>query len=132
MAITQMYRPSKYCKSFIALCLSLNIRKQEGYNEKSECRSQYCFLIHSPENLCFNNPGITIIFIFGLWFVKDHIELIYLAKIPMNEVTSEAATKHDAAITTNFMLLIDYCGYYYSGNKSISKFVRRSELIVDS
>ncbi|MGA9170525.1 MAG: hypothetical protein WBZ20_10335 [Nitrososphaeraceae archaeon] len=64
-------------------------------------------------NLCFNNPGITIIFIFGLWFV-NHIELIYLAKIPMNEVTSEAATKHDAAITTNFMLLIDYCGYYYS------------------
>ena len=62
-------------------------------------------MIHSPEDL-FVYPEITIIFIFGFWFVKDRIELIYLAKIPMNEVTNDAATKHDAAITTNFMLLI--------------------------
>ena len=32
----------------------------------------------------------------------------------MNEVTNDAATKHDGAITTNFMLLIDYSSYYYS------------------
>jgi hypothetical protein len=32
----------------------------------------------------------------------------------MNEVTNDAATKHDAAIITNFMLLIGYSSYYCS------------------
>jgi hypothetical protein len=33
----------------------------------------------------------------------------YLAKTPINELTNDAATKHDAAITTNFnVLFIDH------------------------
>ena len=31
----------------------------------------------------------------------------------MNEVSNEAATKHDAAITMNFILFIDNCDYHY-------------------
>jgi len=50
----------------------------------------------------------------GLWFVKDLIELIYLVKNPINEVTNDAATKHDAAITANFILFIGYCNNNYS------------------
>jgi hypothetical protein len=32
----------------------------------------------------------------------------------MNEVTNDAATKHDAAITMNFILFIDNCDCHYS------------------
>ena len=31
----------------------------------------------------------------------------------MKEVTNDAATKHDAAITMNFILFIDKCDYHY-------------------
>jgi len=44
--------------------------------------------------------------------LSKNIELIYLVKIPMNEATSDAATKQDAAITTNFILFIEYYVYY--------------------
>ena len=61
------------------------------------------------------NPNVVVVNIVFLYISLQNLSFyayyVYLAKIPINELTNDAATKHDAAITTNFnVLFIDhYC-----------------------
>ena len=61
------------------------------------------------------NVVVNIVFLYTLCETSSSFSTsyVYLAKIPINELTNDAATKDDAAITTNFnILVIDYCDYY--------------------
>jgi hypothetical protein len=61
------------------------------------------------------NVVVNIVFLYILCKTSSSFSTsyVYLAKIPINELTNDAATKDDAAITTNFnILVIDYCDYY--------------------